>query len=127
MKLAPLLLLLPLTSCATMLSGASSAVRLRTNPPGATYSTNMGHAGTTPDVVAVPSGRQDLKIAYSLEGYDDAEVVAKAQMSMWVLGNFLWGIPGIVGILVDHASPGSHIHNDPEIVELTVAPAGEAP
>ncbi len=116
------LLPLALGSCASAASRSSTTLQLVTVPAGASYTTSMGHAGETPDFVTIPSGKADLEVSYTLLGHHDGRAVAKSNLSPWVIGNALFGIPGLLGILIDVTGEAGWVHGP--LPPVTLVPLG---
>lgn len=108
-NLASCLALVGLTSCASLMTGSTDSVLIQSVPSGAEFSTNLGHEGVTPFLLAIPDDR-DLEVRYQLAGYRDGLAVAEAKPSAWVMGNVLFG--GLIGIGIDILSGHMNIHDD---------------
>jgi hypothetical protein len=103
--LAPLL---SFASCATIITGSNDSVNILSDPPGARFTTNSGHQGTTPATISIPD-KLDLEVAYALDGYGERTVVLRSRMSGWIFGNILIG--GLVGLVVDLATGDYRTHD----------------
>ncbi|MFT7517024.1 MAG: hypothetical protein ACI84O_000812 [Myxococcota bacterium] len=115
MKTMLILLLASTTSCATVMTGHTDYIELRSNPSGAEFRTNRGGEGVTPGGILVDE-KEDLIITFSKEGYEDTVIAMPSHISKWVWGNLLFG--GIFGLIVDYASDGMETHEDSAFANL---------
>lgn len=132
------LLALPLlptvTGCATIVSGRTAEVALRSDPPEANV-TVRDHEGQvvaqtiTPGEVTLKRGRTWLRPAqynatFEKPGYETTRAPLYSKFNPWVLGNIVLGGP--FGLGVDLTS-GSMWRPKSPTVERTLAQAGAAP
>lgn len=103
------------TSCATIMSGSSDDVLIDSRPQGAAFSTNTGAQGVTPQQIVVPSS-SDIVVTFEKEGYSTTQGTLRAKTSPWIAGNILAG--GLVGLLIDMASPNAKTHDATLVVDL---------
>ena len=100
-----------LTGCATVTRGTDNDIELRSNPPGATAITTLGHSCITPCQVKV-SRRDEFTVTFNLEGYEPGSVAVETyvppQGAAGMAGNLLIG--GIVGAGVDAATGAARDH-----------------
>ncbi len=80
-------LMIMLPSCATILAGSKSPVRVKGEPPKAEVYFNGSYVGKAPVTVRVPRGRKvDRKITIKANGYNPAEVTLSSRLSIGYLG-----------------------------------------
>ncbi len=102
MLLLVLVGLLPLQSCATIISGSTGHSAIGSTPGGATFTISRNGVpiqhGTTPMVVELPKkGRYSVRI--EREGYEPVEMRMVKGVSGWYLfGNIVFG--GLIGWLI---------------------------
>jgi S1-C subfamily serine protease len=118
MKLAPRILLIACISgsCASIVTGPSDEVMIRSTPLGAQFITNNGQNGRTPSQITV-SDELTLQVQMQLEGYEPATASLPPRMSGWFLGNLLFG--GLVGMAIDYVS-GNYMTHDNELMVVLV-------
>ena len=112
---------LPLTSCATIVTGAEDSVKILSNPSGASFTTNSGASGVTPSEIRIPDDLT-LKVHFSLDGYENQKAELEPRMSGWIIGNILIG--GLIGLAVDLISGQWRTHA--EEVSVDLVPIGAA-
>ena len=117
-----LALTLPLSSCASIITGSSDSVEVRSSPTGAAFVTNTGHRGTTPATITIPDDIS-LQVSYTMDGYKDVTITLPPRMSGWFLANLIIG--GIIGIIIDLASGNWRVHDGEVTAVLT--PVDAAP
>jgi hypothetical protein len=110
-KYFSLLILLCLTSCASIVTGPSDEVLITSTPAGAEFTTNAGHQGHTPSTITI-SDELTLQVQMRLEGYESATAALPPRMSGWFLGNIFLG--GLVGMALDLIS-GNYLVHDSEL------------
>lgn len=115
-------LTLPLTSCATIVTGSEDSVKILSNPPGAAFTTNAGASGVTPAAITIPDDLT-LEVSYSLAGYRDQKALLEPRMSAWIFGNILIG--GLIGLAVDLVTGQWRTHAGE--LSVTLVPVGDAP
>ncbi|MBI1850335.1 MAG: hypothetical protein HYR85_08335 [Planctomycetes bacterium] len=84
-----LALIIPLNSCASILTGSTDTISLLTNPPGAQFSVNNGAAGTTPATITVRDD-ETVTVQFAKTGYQSREVTLRP-------GAYGWGLWGLFG------------------------------
>ncbi|QDU70068.1 hypothetical protein [Engelhardtia mirabilis] len=116
--------LLPLASCASIVSKSEYAVRIDTEPTGAAIEIvdrkgERVHRGTAPTTVTLKAkagffSSQSYTVNASLPGYEPEVSTLKASLDGWYVGNILFG--GLIGwLIVDPATgamwklPESHL------------------
>ena len=97
-----LLSLLP--SCATIMAGKPEPIALSSEPPGATVRIDGAPVGVTPMQLIMPSSASKRSVRLELDGYHPHPVYVARDGNAWVIGNALFGILGLVGIIVDVSS-----------------------
>ena len=113
--------LLLFASCASLMTGPTDSIDIESNPPGATFTTNLGIQGTTPATITVPDDKT-VMLTVSAPGYQTATVTLQPRMSGWFLGNLVFG--GIVGIIIDLISGNWRVHDDEVNVQLAPIDGG---
>ncbi|MCA8939885.1 MAG: PEGA domain-containing protein [Planctomycetes bacterium] len=99
--LLPLLLVvmaLSLSSCATIIDGTSSDVRITSEPSGATVLVDGIEKGKTPATVKMSKSDSNV-VTLKLNGYDDSMMKVERKFAGWTVGNLVLG--GLIGIIVD--------------------------
>ena len=122
-----LALSLPLTSCASLVTGSSDLVTINSYPQGARFTTNTGHQGLTPAEVEIPD-KTTLQVQVELDGYEHAQASLAPRMSGWFLGNIIFG--GLIGMGLDLISGNWRVHEsklDVHLVKLEASSGEEAP
>ena len=99
----PMVIILFLTGCATIMNGPRQSVALSSSPTGAQVTVNGVTLGLTPMVTALRR-RDTHLIRISMEGYEPFELGLTRSVSGWVWGNILFG--GFIGLGVDAVSGG---------------------
>lgn len=84
--------------CATVVSGKTQDVMIRSNPPGATVKIDEIVMGTTPMVANIVRKKRHA-ISISKPGYQEVSQGTTRGFNGWYLGNILLG--GIIGLIVD--------------------------
>lgn len=86
------------SGCATVVSGKSQDVMIRSNPTGASILIDGMTQGTTP-MVASLIRKERHTIVISKDGYDSMTKATTRGFNWWYLGNLILG--GIIGLIVD--------------------------
>lgn len=122
MKVIPLLviLLILLSSCATLITGTRDTVSLSTVPEGAKVILKSvdglyREEKITPAIFTIPSDNTYI-VTIEMEGYKTKEIILEKKVSGWVIGNIFLG--GIIGLAVDFISGGAYTHDKAISVEL---------
>lgn len=123
MKLATAMLIasVGLSGCATVMNGVNQPVEFESDPSGAVIELFNGQSCTTPCSFEMRRGNDSI-VTFSLEGYQDVEVMIQSRTGGGVAGNLLAG--GIIGGVVD-ASNGASNHLYPDPVYIRMVPVGE--
>lgn len=115
---------LPLVSCASLFTSKTSKVRLKSDPIGCHWETDLGQEGYTPGFVFLPNGRT-VSIEFTCATYPGVSlrVVSTPGQGPAIMGNVLFG--GVVGALVDAANPLTKIHG--KLIEVSFTSTESAP
>jgi hypothetical protein len=109
-------LLLIQSGCATIVSGKTQDVMIRSNPPGATVKIDEIVSGTTP-MVANLIRKKRHAISISKSGYQEVSHATTRGFNGWYLGNLIFG--GIIGLIVDPIS-GAMYDVEPGEINVTL-------
>ena len=111
--LAPfaLLALLALSSCASLFAQPDS-ILLTSDPSGVSFSTSDGQAGTTPQAVTPRERTKTFTVTFRAAGFEEAVLSSKPRVSNWAWGNVLFGLSGILFIVIDYANPQTRVFPD---------------
>ncbi len=102
------LILLGLSSCATILLGSKQSVGISSNPSSAKIYINEESVGTTPKTVDIKKkDAKSFKVKIELDGYQPYETVLTRKTSGWIAGNIVLG--GLIGLVVDLATGGAYV------------------
>ena len=103
------------TACATIITGTTDVVQLRSSPSGATIEIRNERGeeifvGTTPTTATLYKGTgffngADYTMQLSKPGYETRSVPLGRGMSGWYLGNVIFG--GLLGILIIDPATGA--------------------
>lgn len=113
------LLIIGLSSCATIFNGTRQKISLTSSPNGAqVYVNNQSTNKVTPCQVTVDrkvdaspyNMKNQYVFSYKYPGYEDTDVVSSARTSPTIWFNLLWG--GILGIGIDYISGGAYEFDD---------------
>src|SRR5262245_6480750 len=89
-SLVLLMMLLSLSSCATIMHGTHQSIGIASNPSNATVWLDKKFAGNTPLIVEMT--RKDNHIVrIELNGYQPFEAAFSRHVSGWVFGNIIFG------------------------------------
>ena len=104
------------TGCASIVSGKSQDVSIRSNPPGAAVEIDGMSMGKTPFTTELRrKKRHQIKVIK--EGYLEESRVTKKGFNWWFAGNVLIG--GIIGIIIDFAT-GAVYNVDPDEINVSL-------
>jgi|LauGreDrversion4_2_1035121.scaffolds.fasta_scaffold290606_2 hypothetical protein len=102
------LILLGVSSCATIILGSKQSVGISSNPSSAKIYINEESVGTTPKTVDIKKkDAKSFKVKIELDGYQPYETVLTRKTSGWIAGNILLG--GLIGLVVDLATGGAYV------------------
>lgn len=121
-KATLLLLILSLTSCATIMHGTRQSIGISSNPSNAYVWVDQMYVGNTPLIVEL-TRKDNHVLRIELEGFQPYEAVFSRQMSGWVFGNVIFG--GLIGLAVDAISGGIY-RLTPEQVQAEMHSKGYA-
>lgn len=97
------LLLITVSSCATIVNGTRQKVNISSNPSNACVWLDRMYVGNTP--ILVDMSREDNHyVRIELDGYLPYEINFSKRISAWVAGNVVFG--GLIGIAVDAMTGG---------------------
>ena len=101
-KIINLILMITMTGiqigCATIVSGKTQDVMIRSNPSGATVKIDEIISGTTPMVANLVRKKRHA-ISISKAGYQEVSRATTRGFNGWYLGNIILG--GIIGLITD--------------------------
>jgi hypothetical protein len=120
-------LALALAGCASIISGGTQPVTIKSVPEGASVSvTNRAgekiHAGTTPVTLTLKRGAGYFKsevyaVAIQKEGYAPQQLMITSTVNGWYIGNILFG--GLIGMLAVDPVTGA-MYSFPDDVSATL-------
>ena len=90
--------LVTLSGCATIVSGKTQDISIRTTPPGADVLIDGSVAGTSPMIANLVRKRRH-EIQFKMAGQPDVSRGTTRGFNWWYLGNAILG--GIIGLIVD--------------------------
>lgn len=124
------IMLISLSSCATIMSRSSYEVRVNSNPKDATVTifNRKGHevySGNTPFQVRLqPHAGYFKKAVYSIEftknGYSDKNIILSSDINEWYFGNLLIG--GFIGMLIIDPATGAMYKLKNTDINVTMSP-----
>lgn len=109
------------SGCATVVSGKTQDVMIRSTPTGATVFIDEMAYGTTP-LVAKLIRKKRHTIQLKKEGYGEVTRVTTRGFNGWYLGNIILG--GLIGLIVDPIT-GAMYDIKPEEINVTMPPPGQ--
>lgn len=122
---------LALTGCATIISGSTQAITIKSVPEAAKLSiTNKSgekvHTGETPATVTLKRGAgffqpQHYEITLEKDGYQTKTVSVSGTLNGWYIGNLIFGGP--LGILIIDPLTGAMYSLTPSEVNAGLSPA----
>ena len=114
------------TGCATLISGRTQEIRVRSNPPGATVTVEpSGEHTTTPGTLSLRRSGAPYRLLFELQGHTRQSVMLTTSTNAWVWANLLIGIvPGAFLTIVD-SSTGAELTLTPDDVDAQL-PATDA-
>ncbi len=110
--------LLSNSGCASIVSGKTSSVDIRSNPEGAAVFINEMEMGSTPMIIDLKR-KQRHTIKVVKDGYTEEIRTTRKGFNWWFVGNVIFG--GIVGIIVDFAT-GAVYKVEPEKINISLTP-----
>lgn len=105
------------SGCASIVSGKSQDVNIRTTPPGAEVNIDGVPRGTTPLLVNLKR-KERHAVEFKKPGYLDEIRHTNKGYNWWFTGNIIFG--GIIGIIVDFAT-GAVYTVKPEDMSVTLS------
>src|SRR6185369_3446122 len=111
-----------LGACATVVSGTSQNISVRTEPDGANCRLEragavVGIINPTPGTVHVDKSKNDITVICKKEGYEDGISPLPSSFTGATFGNILLG--GLIGVAVDAASGANNKYPENAYVILT--------
>lgn len=123
--------MLTLTGCATIISGSTQAITIKSVPEAAKLSiTNKSgekiHTGETPATVTLKRGAgffqpQHYQVTLEKDGYQTKTVSVSGTLNGWYIGNLIFGGP--LGILIIDPLTGAMYSLTPSEVTTGLSPA----
>lgn len=112
-----------LGGCATVVSGTTQTIGVKTDPEGADCQFSrkgvlVGRVYPTPGTMQVEKNYESVSVLCRKEGFDDTTGVIGSEFQAATLGNILLG--GVIGVVVDAASGAMTKY--PEAVTFTLIP-----
>ena len=104
--------------CATLISGRTQGIRVRSNPPGATVTVEpSGERTTTPGTLSLRRSGAPYRLLFELQGHARQSVMLTTSTNAWTWANLVVGIvPGIFLMFVD-SSTGAELALTPDDVD----------
>jgi len=115
--------LIPLSGCATIVSGPDEKIIFDSSPSGARVDANGIEIGWTPFSREL-SRSEEYSVVFSKDGYKDKTAIIENSLNPWCFGNIIFG--GIIGAIVD-ACTGSINQLSPDHLSLTLDPIPQLP
>lgn len=126
MKLSvlPLLTLVTLGACSSIVDGTSQEIVVNTNPPGANCSleregVSIARIDPTPGAATVKKTKYDITVRCTKKGYQEATFLNNSGVAGATFGNIIAG--GGIGWAIDSASGADNKYDSP--VNITLNPA----
>ncbi len=110
------IIIVQFTGCASIVSGKTADVHIRSNPPGAEVFVDEITRGTTPMMLKLKR-KQRHTMKFVKEGYAEEMRMTRKGFNWWFVGNVIFG--GIIGIIVDFAT-GAVYSVQPEEINVTL-------
>jgi len=104
--LLSLVVVLLVSSCATIILSSSQQVGISSSPTGASVTIDDEPKGETP-IIEKLSRKDNHIIKIELEGYEPFEIKTTRSTSGWVWGNIVFG--GLIGLAVDAITGGMYV------------------
>lgn len=111
-------LLMGQAGCATIVSGKTQDVMIRSNPSGAMVKIDEIVSGTTPMVANLVRKKRHA-ISISKNGFQEINQATTRGFNGWYLGNIILG--GIIGLITDPIT-GAMYDVEPEEINVTLPP-----
>lgn len=118
---APLLCLLMLPACATIVEGSSQEVMVNTTPEGASCALNRGgqtiaRIDPTPGAATIKKTKYDMTIVCNKKGYEQATYLNHSGSENATFGNIVLG--GGIGWAIDSANGSDNHYDSPVNITL---------
>jgi hypothetical protein len=114
-----IIIILGQSGCATIVSGRTQDVMIRSNPSGAKVTIDEVVSGTTP-MVANLLRKKRHQVAVNKEGYEEVVHATTRGFNWWYIVNIVLG--GIIGLIIDPIT-GSIFEIEPAEVNMTLPKA----
>ena len=121
-----------MTGCATIISGSTQAVTIKSVPDSATLSISNKagekiHSGQTPATVNLKRGAGFFKaesytITLEKAGYQPKTVTVTGTVNGWYVANIIFG--GLIGLLIVDPATGAMYSLSPDVVNATLQQEG---
>lgn len=108
------------SGCASIVSGSTQDVSIRSNPAGAAVLINGMSSGTTPLTTDLKRKKRH-QITIQKDGYLEEKRTTKRGFNWWYAGNIIFG--GIIGLIVDPCT-GAMYKVEPEEINVTLVESG---
>lgn len=106
--------LIVLTSCASMFAN-QKPLMLTSNPTGASWKASDGQRGITPSTYTPHDYQKTVSVTFTKEGYVPQTLQSSPEVSWWVVGNALFGLVGLAGIVLDVVNEGAWVYYNNEL------------
>jgi hypothetical protein len=128
LRMVPVLSLLLLPACATLVSGTDQTVTVSTTPSGASCTLDrvgerVGAVPATPGSLRVDKSVHDHTVTCSKEGFETASATHASKFNGATFGNLLAG--GVIGLAIDASSGANFTY--PSDIRLQLAALPPAP
>ena len=115
-----LLIAMLLPGCATIVSGRTQTIQVRSDPSDVRVTTQPGgHQITTPATLTLARLESGYRLRFEKPGYEPFDVRLKTSTNGWVWGNILIG--GLLGVAIDYGT-GAAYTLSPNEVEARLTP-----
>jgi hypothetical protein len=126
----PLLVLLFLCGCSSIIEGRSQEIVINTNPAGANCTllrngSPIGTVSPTPSAVLIEKTKYDILVKCNKEGFQEATYMNKSGAAEATFGNIVLG--GGIGWAIDSATGSDNKYDSPVNISLVPLYAGAAP
>lgn len=111
-------------ACATVVSGRTQKIEIRSEPPEVLVTAQPGgHHATTPGSLTLPRLGSGYRLRFEKQGYAPLDIRLESSTNGWVWGNVLIG--GLIGLMVDYTT-GAAYEMSPAEVEARLTPVQAA-
>jgi hypothetical protein len=118
----PVLCLVTLSACSSIIEGTSQEIAINTNPSGADCSIeregmSIGRVNPTPGATTIQKTKHDITIRCNKDGYEEATYLNHSGAAGATFGNILAG--GVIGWGIDSASGADNKYESPVNITLS--------